>query len=781
MNNLAVAQRVILGSDGLAVPAIGAGNIWLVEDYTQATIAVAQEIIVRALGGTAPGDLEVVFFDYSLRGVAAPFSSLSDDGVTHTLLTEDELSAYFVQLKQHILSVHDVMQASAPDLLSFRQQTGQALESFRLVVIAADFYMLDERILQDLRILLSSGPRAGVSFLIISPDDADFDDWRDQCYTIAAHSVSPVVDSNMIVNACEVLRQGIASRSLEPVRFKDVEDLRRMWHAKSADGVTFSVGMFGLETYEVTVGSNKDQRHNVLITGAVGQGKSNLLAVIVHSLCQRYAPWELELYMLDFKEGVTLRRYAAIDQEDYLPHARALGLEADVDFGIAVLEHLYRVYKSRMRAFKLAGVQNIKQYRELTGEVMPRIVVVIDEFQMMLEDRRTAREVVDLLSKSVRLYRAAGIHFILASQTIANGVALSKDSDIFAQTPIRIAHRNSARESEAALGMGNVAASDLRMGEAIVNLDYGAIASNRKVRVALADDDELAAMRHAWWIRARAATRAPAVFDGGKVERPDNLLDALRALREEKPALLLGKSISVEGDAMRVSFTREMGRNLGVFGAGEDPLEDDEGTGNAAIGTIGAAMLSLAYGNALGTAQFVLCNLLDEETSRRNGIDNLVHLIERLGFCVELVDAAAFTQIVKDLNGAIANRSDADDDMYLVCLGMERMGKLSPEFSKLAQAGPMHGVHFLTWWQKPTAFEAMGGMGKDGAAAFDIKVLLRLSGKEVRHMIDPFCTYEPRFNRALVLDGAYLAEPVVFLPFYPLDARGCGRVASSLV
>lgn len=781
MNHLTVAQRIVLGSERLVVPAIGAGNIWLVEDYSHKTLEIAREIIVRAFGGTTAGDLEAVFFDYSLRGVAAPFASLSDEGVIHTLLTEDELAAYFVQLKQHILGVHDAMQGRAESLLAFRQLTGQALESFRLVVIAADLYMLDEHVLQDFRVLLSAGPRAGVSFLIISPNDKDFDDWRDQCHTIAAAGVTPEVTPEIIVEACAELRRRMSSRALEPVRFDEVEDMRRMWYGNSTDGVTFTIGTFGLDTYRVTVGSNKDQRHNVLITGAVGQGKSNLLAVIVHSLCQRYSPRELELYMLDFKEGVTLRRYAAIDQNDYLPHARALGLEADVDFGIAVLEHLYRIYKSRMQVFKLAGVQNIKQYRELTGDVMPRIVVVIDEFQMMLEDRQTAREVVELLSKSVRLYRAAGVHFILASQTIANGTALSKDSDIFAQTPIRIAHRNSVRESEATLGMGNVAAADLHMGEAIVNLDYGAIASNRKVRVALADDDGLAAMRHVWWARARGTTVPPSVFDGGKVERLDGSLDVLKGLRGKKPTLLLGKTISVDGEPLRISFANEMGRNLGVFGAGEDPLESGDGTGNAALGIIGAAMISLAYGNTLGTARFIVCNLLDEETTRKNNVDGLARLIERLGFGVEFVDAGALTDLVKELHQGLFDRTGADDSVYAVCLGMERMGKLAPEFSKLAQAGPMRGVHFLTWWQKPAAFEAMGGMGKDGSAAFDIKVFLRLSGKEIRHMVDPFCTFESRFNRALVSDSAYLAEPVVCLPFFPMDVRSCGRIASSLV
>ena len=117
--------------------------------------------------------------------------------------------------------------------------------------------------------------------------------------------------------------------------------MNRMWFDNSINGLTFSIGMHGINNMEITIGDEINQRHNAIITGAVGQGKSNLISMIIHSLCHRYSPKELQLYLLDFKEGVTFKTFSNIGQDVYLPHAKALGLESDSSFGLAVLTFLY--------------------------------------------------------------------------------------------------------------------------------------------------------------------------------------------------------------------------------------------------------------------------------------------------------------------------------------------------------------------------------------------------------------------------------------------------------
>ena len=114
----------------------------------------------------------------------------------------------------------------------------------------------------------------------------------------------------------------------------------------------------------------------------------------------------------------------------------------------------------------------------------------IDEFQMMFADNdRLSAEIAVLLVQGARLFRACGIHIVLASQTIGGNVSLmgSAGEGLFGQFPVRIALKNSLSESHATLGSRNDAAAHLRAREAIVNVDYGQLSANRKTTIAFAD------------------------------------------------------------------------------------------------------------------------------------------------------------------------------------------------------------------------------------------------------------------------------------------------------
>lgn len=779
-----VATEILLGREGKRLPCIGAGNIWIEEDYTPRTVRLVQEAIVNALGHTSPGSLEVTIFDDSLRGVGAPFAALRERQLLRTILDNDELGEYFQMLRQHILGVQSVMKGFPGSLVEYQNEKGVELEHFILVVLAADVLVMDRGLQHQLRTLLSAGPRSGVTFMIVAP--ADEDDFAhslgltDQCKRVDASKLTPSYPPEMVAAACDEFLDRMDHRANQPVTFPEVQGVGSLWDGDSTDGVTFSFGLHGLDKASVTMGASRTQLNNALVTGAVGQGKSNLISVIVHSLCQRYAPSELGLYLLDFKEGVTLRAYSNEDHKRYLPHAKALGLEADVDYGLAVLEHLRRIYEQRMAAFKLSGVQNLKEYRLKTSAVMPRILVIIDEFQMMFEGE-SASNVASLLSLEFRLFRAAGIHFILASQTIANGRYLDKNSDIYAQTPVRIALHNSLRESEATLGSGNVAAADLRVGEAILNTDYGAVVSNEKVRVALADPGFLAKLETVWWQRAKSSTRPPYVFDGTREERVSSALEGLGVLRGRRPALLLGKTITVKGDPLRVDFGDEAGRNLVVFGAGEDHAGEEENLHNEGIGAIESGIVSLAYCNTSGNAEFVLCDLTDSETRERNEFSRMKSFLEDMGLSVDVVDGAGLTQRVRELCAGLADRGEEDGETYLVCLSMERLGKLPEEYARLAAEGPARGVHFICWWLKRGKFsELRGGMGTDALGSFGVRMILRLPPQEVKRLVGFENPWTHRRNRALVVDDTYLVEPEMVIPYLPLGERETTAVLGSL-
>ncbi|MHB1592993.1 MAG: hypothetical protein ACYCO9_05120 [Streptosporangiaceae bacterium] len=113
---------------------------------------------------------------------------------------------------------------------------------------------------------------------------------------------------------------------------------------------------------------------------------------------------------------------------------------------------------------------------------MPRIIVVIDEIQVLFEeDDELARAALLNLERLAKKGRAYGTHLVLASQTLSGITAmLSTQDGIFAQFPIRLALKNSAAESRAVLDQHSTEAARLRYrGELIVNTDFGQAEASR--------------------------------------------------------------------------------------------------------------------------------------------------------------------------------------------------------------------------------------------------------------------------------------------------------------
>lgn len=772
-----VADTISLGNDILGF--IGRSNIW-VEDslVNRDSVRFTQFLMAKALEETAPGQLEMLVFDDALKGMAAPFQEVNSGGekILRHINDTQELTETIHHLHEHIQAVLNVIQGRTESLLDFRQQLSPKVEGFKLVVLSTDYELLSDEIKDKLTVLLKAGPAAGVTFLIHSMTLGVNElvlGLSQQCQVDG----STVLDERSGVrgrfdplNADELIAvsrrvaSAVASAQVEPVAFSEVQPLDAPWSQSSRDGISFAVGTYGMSTIEVTLGDELNQRHNALITGAVGQGKSNLISVVVHSLCQRYSPSEVEFYMLDFKEGVTLQAFAPDPHTgSFLPHARVLGLDADREYGVNVLRHLFAIYRQRMATFKAAGVQNIRQYRLSDPEaVMPRIVVVIDEFQMLFgEDDDTAESAVDLLVKGARLFRACGIHFILASQTISSGYLLggTAGEGLFGQVPVRIALKNSLAESHATLGFKNDAASHLRSREAIVNLDYGELSSNRKTTIAYADDAILAKLRTAWWQQARDTVAPPEVFEG---ERRLSLHDDARVL----PSLhagqaMLGRRISVGAAPLTVDFTTDVGRNLALLGTGP---------GHAVLLNSALSLL-----HSTPTAELVLLDLIgDWHSPARDAVRAAFEQqLTKIGSTYRVVDKHQADALVDELAEQVADRADdaSAPPVYVIGFGLERWRASSDEreeaLQELFKAAPVSHFHFLLWWKKQTSFENC--VGYNGSTYFDIKAAMQLDASSaVDFFDDALLRWRGADNRMLVWDAAEMSRPQLVIPYAQL-------------
>lgn len=170
---------------------------------------------------------------------------------------------------------------------------------------------------------------------------------------------------------------------------------------------------------------------HLLIGGASGQGKTNLLNCIIGGLARLMPPEQLRFVLFDPK-CVEFIQYAA------LPHL-ALPVVTDGCKFVHVLRWLADELEKRLKEFTGAVCRNIETYRE-AGNQMPYIIVVIDEIVDLMAN--CGKEVEPLITRLAALARAVGIHLVVATQVAGHKVL----SSIFrCNIPGRIAFRTRSR------------------------------------------------------------------------------------------------------------------------------------------------------------------------------------------------------------------------------------------------------------------------------------------------------------------------------------------------
>lgn len=800
------------------IPFISNSNIF-VTSTKDLLSELCQYILWHSLEQTAAGQVQIIAYNSDLANTMSPFASLGKDcNALRVISQPEELEAVLLELIKDVQSTTDLMRGTTKSLVEFRKKTNQPIGIYRIVVLLDFPKGIDERSFSTLLSLAKSAPNAGVSFLFMHNADIAHPQWihveelKKSCTALRADDTRcicesiknleiciPKVEIEKIVTGVDDLVFRIAKEFTPPVLFTKLESTNTAWLASSAEGISFVLGSSGLDPIEVRLGDEKSQKHNVLISGAVGQGKSNLIKVIIHSLCSRYSPDELNLYLLDFKEGVTLFPFSNLGTPDYLPHAKVLGLESDRDFGLAVLSYLENEFNRRAKLFKKYG-DNIAKYRAANpNDVMPRIVLIIDEFHFMFNiNDELGEKAANKLEALARKGRAYGIHLILASQSITGASALLiKEDGVFGQFPIRIALKNHLAESYATFVQGNDAATKLRIrGQAVINSDYGSIDSNQFFMVAWASDGDFNDMRKEWWKRAKEATVPPMIFNGGDRLRISKSVLSLRNYREKiitegnNPVVLLGNPISVIQNPVAISMSDDAGRNIAILGAGDSEtlnLHDDKATNNA-IGIIQSIAISLALQHSNGNARFIAFDLLDKVLAKNNNQDLWLSLMERLGFPIELVQKNDVPETLNNLASSLADRSDTDDIVYILGFAMDRSGNIGKQdpislasaldsFRQILREGSMRGVHFIGWWSNIASYSSHIGYGNEGY--IETKIILRLDESATQSVLGPFVHWSVRENRALVLDQTQLTEILTIIPFSPITKEDVQKITSS--
>ncbi len=318
---------------------------------------------------------------------------------------------------------------------------------------------------------------------------------------------------------------------------KDLQKDEKFWTESSQYEVSVPVG-WDINHKEVCFEIGSAQNHT-LICGHSGSGKSNFLHVLIQNLAFYYAPNEVQLFLLDYKEGVEFNAYT----DPILEHARLVSVASSVGYGMSFLSWLCKEMQKRAELFKQFNVKDLSDYRK--HEKMPRLIVVIDEFQVLFSDNKSTKAVEGHLNTLLKKGRSYGVHLVLATQTM-RGTDINPSFK--AQIANRIALPMDAEDSSSVLG--DDAACELVRPEGIFNNNGGNRKYHTKMSIPKAPDDFKSFLTK---IHAEFNQRNLTLIDR-KIYNGETPLKMPNILKANEMRLHLGKKVDYEQKDLIVEF-----------------------------------------------------------------------------------------------------------------------------------------------------------------------------------------------------------------------------------
>jgi hypothetical protein len=771
----------------LALP-LSAG-VWSISSNSgDRTRMFVQNAITRVMSAFDPGNVRITTYDPDLSLDLAAFAALravSSSSIPPAITSEEEFEAALDALRVAVAGVDDRLTAVGQDSYWGALARGHSLATstpLRLLVIGPNTQQVTDRGAARLDQLRRLAADRGL--LIIEPDDPtraaatpgavaitlDHQGGLVDCFPGVRWDPDPWAGDRFIRSTCARLVERPRVSTAPTVSFETIVDsIADPWMNEADDGVEAVVGVVDGGELLVRLRAENPPMPNALIGGAVGQGKSNLLLVLIHSLAARYSPAELEMVLVDLRDGVEFARLGPTrGSPTWLPHVRALGLEFDPDYSLGVLRWVQRQMTDRSLQLKEAGATTLKQYRVATGRTLPRLLVVIDEFQRLFEgDEDQVEQIAKKLDLIARTGRGFGVHLVLASQAITGIQGLAARSEaIFGQFHNRLVLKNTAAESQAFLASHNLAAADLEYrGQMVVNDGLGTIDKNRLGTVAYADGDYLEQLQVRLFQQGHGSP--PSIFRASAFAAWRTEFDARPG--SGPPAVSVGLPLDVEAEPRSMSMRRAPDQALAVVGTERE----------LAVPIVVRAVSSAARSMGSGAHVTILDGGRTGSDEQSPWLHGLVGHLTTRGHPVQLVHRENIGMHLVDLAG-----SQTRTDLIVgVALDSVDLGTpVEPDFRlpsealrDLVRRGPLDGTWTIAWWQSKTVLEEHLGYRAPGVRGWAFAGVSRDDLTDIAGTSARQPARSPRFVWFDRTSGS--SGPEALVPFDPADVIGRADVA----
>jgi GTPase SAR1 family protein len=547
------------------------------------------------------------------------------------------------------------------------------------------------------------------------------------------------------------------------------------------DGVRVPIGRVGADEIQelYLTGTN----FHCLIIGQSGSGKSNLLHTVILSLASRYSPSELDIYLIDFKQGVEFKCYAPSQDQPGLPHASVVAIDSEREFGLSCLRRLKTIMQERGDLFRQADCNGYVEYRQKTGIVLPRIILIVDELHdFFSEDDAICQQAEVLFDHIARECRGFGMNLILCTQSLMGNSTPLKTT--LSQFGTRIALRCGEDDSITIFDRDNPAAKYLsRPGEAIYNDANGLKEGNSPIfQVAFSEDEKEHTLRRIVdkLDPSQLLVRFPLVFEG---RRPARLRgnSTFESHLQSRPSRQLpgvmqawvGKPVAIK-DPTTVCLTRAESSNLIVVGKNEE----------TACGILLAASIGLAAQcSPSSPGQFEVFNLCMRNSEWVNRPQDFADILPH---DIRVRKPRELAEALTELETIVAMRTEEDctdaHPIFLITFGLHRLRELRSDYSdrdyneggldsvtpsdslsRILRDGPLVGVHTLSWCD--TYSNLRRALETKDIDNFGIRIALQMSDMDSRELLDDYVACKLPDYRAVLLDDNYPGTLEKFIPY----------------
>ena len=468
-----------------------------------------------------------------------------------------------------------------------------------------------------------------------------------------------------------------------------------IWERKSAKGITIPVGLSSEGSQMNLKFGDGATVHHALIGGATGTGKTVLLHNIIINGAKLYHPDELQFILMDYKEGTEFNIYRN------LPHLKALIVSSEIEYGLSVIEFLSEEIEKRGGLFKSAGVSDFSEYKNSGKGNLPRYLVIMDEFQVLLNpQKRTTSRITSLIEDITRRGRSFGINLIFSTQSLGD-VELSVST--LSQIGVRIAMAMPAHDCVRILNIDNdVPVRFSKAGQAVYNNFMGQKEGNSIFQVAFIEKhmitDELNKIPG---LNKKKYIENQFVFDGNSLVKFEEnaacseLLDGNKlSANNTVTDIYIGEPVYISNNHISYKLRRQHESNLLIVG--DDP--------KAAISVAYYSIYQLALQSTPGS-KFYILDMFSLESGLQGAFNDLAGLNKDINIHTKTKSAEkVIEQIEEELN--LRFEESGGEGKIILCLMNINSFRLlkrteyepSPLASKLnniIKEGPEYGIHTI--------------------------------------------------------------------------------------